>query len=222
MPTASFYTDDFLGPVSADQPVGTDLRWTPEWDRIKEARRADDDLESGKWAKKEQKAADWYQNQPWLFGFNFVPSTAVNDVEMWQQATFDAKTIDRELGWAQDLGFNTVRATLVGDQVSLAYQRMSGQTVLGMTAKVTVSIGDIQPVAGNDIDMTELVNGLPRGTVQRVESGGTTDFPLRVGKIHFNQEPVANADITGWFRTTLTDPAGRTLNGNFQAKVQAL
>src|SRR5450756_675455 len=59
MPTASFYTDDFLGPVSADQPVGTDLRWTAEWDRIKEARRADDDLKPGKWAKKEQKTADW-------------------------------------------------------------------------------------------------------------------------------------------------------------------
>ena len=59
MPTASLYTDDFLGPVSADQPAGTDLRWTAEWDRIKEARRADDDLESGKWAKKEQKTADW-------------------------------------------------------------------------------------------------------------------------------------------------------------------
>jgi type VI secretion system protein ImpA len=59
MPTASLYTDDFLGPVSADQPVGIDLRWTAEWDRIKEARRADDDLKSGKWAKKEQKSADW-------------------------------------------------------------------------------------------------------------------------------------------------------------------
>jgi len=59
MPTASFYTDDFLGPVSADQPVGTDLRWTAEWDRIKEARRADDDLKPGKWAKREQKTADW-------------------------------------------------------------------------------------------------------------------------------------------------------------------
>src|ERR1035437_5805133 len=61
MPTASLYTDDFLGPVSADRPVGTDLRWTAEWDRIKEARRADDDLKSGKWAKKEQKTADWRQ-----------------------------------------------------------------------------------------------------------------------------------------------------------------
>jgi type VI secretion system protein ImpA len=59
MPRAPLYTDDFLGPVSADQPVGTDLRWTAEWDRIKEARRADDDLDPGKWAKKERKTADW-------------------------------------------------------------------------------------------------------------------------------------------------------------------
>ena len=59
MPTASLYTDDFLGPVSADQPAGIDLRWSAEWDRIKEARRADDDLKSGKWAKKDQKSADW-------------------------------------------------------------------------------------------------------------------------------------------------------------------
>lgn len=35
------------------------MRWTPEWDRIREARRADDDLETGKWVKKERKAADW-------------------------------------------------------------------------------------------------------------------------------------------------------------------
>ena len=59
MPTAPLYTDDFLDPVSADQPAGTDLRWTAEWDRIKEARRADDALESGKWEKKERKTADW-------------------------------------------------------------------------------------------------------------------------------------------------------------------
>jgi hypothetical protein len=55
------------------------------------------------------KAWQWYEKQPWLVGCNFLPSTAVNDVEMWQKDTFDAKTIDRELGWAQGLGFNTVR-----------------------------------------------------------------------------------------------------------------
>ena len=57
-------------------------------------------------------AWQWYKKQPWLVGCNFLPSSAVNDVEMWQKDTFDPQTIDRELGWAQDLGFNTVRVFL--------------------------------------------------------------------------------------------------------------
>jgi type VI secretion system protein ImpA len=59
MATAPLDTDDLLDPISPDQPAGSDLRWTTDWDRIKEARRADDSLDSGKWAKKERKAADW-------------------------------------------------------------------------------------------------------------------------------------------------------------------
>jgi hypothetical protein len=59
-----------------------------------------------------EKAMAWYEKQPWLVGCNFLPSTAVNDVEMWQQETFDPATTDRELGWAQDLGFNSVRVFL--------------------------------------------------------------------------------------------------------------
>ena len=55
------------------------------------------------------KAWAWYNHHPWLVGCNFLPSTAVNDVEMWQAETFDPRTIDRELGWASELGFNTVR-----------------------------------------------------------------------------------------------------------------
>ena len=54
-------------------------------------------------------AWDWYRKQPWLVGFNYIPSTACNTTEFWQAETFDAKTIDRELGWAQGLGFNTCR-----------------------------------------------------------------------------------------------------------------
>ena len=50
--------------------------------------------------------------QPWLVGCNFLPSTAINQLEMWQPETFDAATIDRELGWAESLGFNTVRVFL--------------------------------------------------------------------------------------------------------------
>jgi Domain of unknown function (DUF4380)/Cellulase (glycosyl hydrolase family 5) len=58
------------------------------------------------------KVNEWYAAQPWLVGCNFLPSTAVNDVEMWQAESFDAATIERELGWAHDLGFNTVRVFL--------------------------------------------------------------------------------------------------------------
>ena len=59
-----------------------------------------------------EQANAWYDTQPWLVGCNFIPSTAVNQLEMWQAETFDAATIDRELGWAAGLGMNTVRVFL--------------------------------------------------------------------------------------------------------------
>ncbi|HUU10643.1 MAG TPA: cellulase family glycosylhydrolase, partial [Phycisphaerae bacterium] len=58
------------------------------------------------------KARDWYQQVPRPCGFNFLPSTAVNTTEMWQADTFDAATIDRELGWAEAIGFNSCRVFL--------------------------------------------------------------------------------------------------------------
>ncbi len=57
-------------------------------------------------------ANNWYRKQPWLVGSNFIPSTAINELEMWQAGTFDAAEIDRELGWAQSLGLNTMRVFL--------------------------------------------------------------------------------------------------------------
>lgn len=59
-----------------------------------------------------EQANAWYAEQPWLVGCNFVPSTAINQLEMWQAETWDPATIDRELGWAADLGFNSVRVYL--------------------------------------------------------------------------------------------------------------
>ncbi len=60
----------------------------------------------------EEKANQWYQSQPWLAGSNFIPATAINQLEMWQADTFDPQEIDRELGWAQSLGMNTMRVFL--------------------------------------------------------------------------------------------------------------
>jgi len=59
-----------------------------------------------------EKAHAWYAAQPWLVGANFIPSNAINQLEMWQAETFDLATIDRELGWAQQLGMNGMRVFL--------------------------------------------------------------------------------------------------------------
>ncbi|MGC4104158.1 glycoside hydrolase family 2 TIM barrel-domain containing protein [Ferruginibacter sp.] len=58
------------------------------------------------------KANAWYAQQPWLVGADFLPSTAINQLEMWQAETFDAPTIDKELGWAQGIGMNVMRVYL--------------------------------------------------------------------------------------------------------------
>ena len=59
-----------------------------------------------------EKAARWHEAQPWLVGCNLLPSTAVNDIEMWQAQSFDEACIARELGYAKALGYNTVRVFL--------------------------------------------------------------------------------------------------------------
>lgn len=57
-------------------------------------------------------ANEWYKKQPWLVGANFLPSTSVNQLEMWQADSFDTVTIDKELALAQSLGMNTMRVFL--------------------------------------------------------------------------------------------------------------
>jgi len=60
----------------------------------------------------QEKANQWLNERGWLVGCNFLPSNAINQLEMWQADTFDPATLDRELGWAESLGFNSVRVFL--------------------------------------------------------------------------------------------------------------
>jgi len=60
----------------------------------------------------EDRAWAWHRALPWLVGCNFIPSSAVNQLEMWQADTFDAKRIGRELGWLSAIGMNSVRVFL--------------------------------------------------------------------------------------------------------------
>lgn len=62
------------------------------------------------WTK--EQAKEWYGKQGWLVGADFLPSTAINQLEMFQEASFDTATINRELGWAEGIGMNTMRVYL--------------------------------------------------------------------------------------------------------------
>ena len=59
-----------------------------------------------------EQADAWSDKNMWLRGANFIPSSAINQLEAWQTETFDTETIDRELGWAEDIGFNCMRVYL--------------------------------------------------------------------------------------------------------------
>lgn len=80
--TALFLLSGFLSIISAQ------TRWTP------------------------QKANAWYRQQPWLTGCNYLPVTAINQLEMWQAETFDTATIDKEVALAESIGFTTLRVFL--------------------------------------------------------------------------------------------------------------
>ncbi|MDR1584600.1 MAG: 1,4-beta-xylanase, partial [Prevotellaceae bacterium] len=60
----------------------------------------------------EEKAKEYYAQWGWLRGCDFIPSTAINQIEMWQAETFDTVTIDYELGLAESLGMNCMRVYL--------------------------------------------------------------------------------------------------------------
>ena len=72
------------------------------------ARAADN--AAGRWS--EERANAWHQKAGWLVGANYSPAYAINQLEMWQADTFDPAAIDRELQWAEDLGFNSMRVFL--------------------------------------------------------------------------------------------------------------
>jgi hypothetical protein len=91
--------------------------------------------QSQRWS--EQKSNTWYAQQPWLVGANYIPSNAINQLEMFQAATFDPAINDRELGLAESIGMNTARVFL---QDQLWEQDPEGfkkrlDTFLGIAAK---------------------------------------------------------------------------------------
>ena len=72
----------------------------------------------------EEKAWKWHQENGWMAGTNFNPSTAINQLEFFQEESFDLETIDRELSWSAELGMKMHRVylhNLLWDQDSLGF-----------------------------------------------------------------------------------------------------
>lgn len=150
-------------------------------------------------------AADaWYAARPVPFGCNFVPSTAVNALAMWQAATFDPATIDRELGLAVGLGMNAVRVflhdLLWADPVGMVARV---DTFLGLTAKHGLAVMPVlfescwngTPVAGPQLP--------PRPGVHNsrwVQSPGTAALADP------NERPRLEAYVTGVVAAFARDP----------------
>ena len=64
----------------------------------------------GLWSR--ERAREWYEDVGVIRGCNYLPRTALNATEMWQADTFDPETIEQELGWAREVGYNSLRVFL--------------------------------------------------------------------------------------------------------------
>jgi Cellulase (glycosyl hydrolase family 5) len=86
--------------------------------------------DSDRWAV--ERANAWYQAQGWLVGCNYIPANAINQLEMFQQGTYDPRRIDDELRVAHTIGFNTIRVflhDLLWVQDRLGFQQRLAQFV---------------------------------------------------------------------------------------------
>jgi len=144
----------------------------------------------------EERANQWYAKQPWLVGANFLPSNAVNELEMWQGETFDPAEIDRELGWAEQIGMNTMRVflhNLLWDQDAPGFQKRIDQ-FLAIAAKHHIrpvfvlfdSCWDPNPKLGPQ-----------RPPIPGVHNSGWVQAPGKAGLMDAAQYPKLQAYVQG-------------------------
>lgn len=144
----------------------------------------------------EDEAGAWYAQQPWLIGANFTPSTAINQLEMWQAETFDPATIDRELGWAAALGMNTMRVflhDLLWQQDAEGFKRRLGEFLkIADKHKIKImfvlfdSVWDPNPQLGRQ-----------RAPKPGVHNSGWVQSPGKSGLTEKSQYPRLEAYVTG-------------------------
>ncbi len=178
------------------------------------------------------KAQTWYKDQPWLVGANFVPSDAINELEMFQPATFNPTLIDKELGMGEAAGMNTMRVFLQ-DQLWLSdpkgfQQRLD--TFLGIAAK-----HHIRPllVLFDSCWETDPHLGPQHPPIPGVHNSGWVQSPGKQRLLDTSVEPQLKAyvqgvvgafandnRILGWDVWNEPDNRGGDVEADYTAKVQ--
>ena len=67
-------------------------------------------LDTKRWSR--ERIWNWYQNQAWPCGFNYIPANTISYTEMWMPYNFDPQQIEKELAMAKADGFNCARVVL--------------------------------------------------------------------------------------------------------------
>jgi len=177
-------------------------------EKQEEAKRETTSTGRAIWSK--EQANTWYDKQPWPVGCNFIPSTAINELEMFQAETFDTATINRELGWAAAIGMNTVRVylhDLLWQQDAPGFQKRL-ETFLAIAARHHIkpifvlfdSCWDPFPALGKQHDPKPFVHN--SGWVQSPGFNGlkdSTQYPRLEAYVKGVVEKFANDDrILAW------------------------
>ena len=87
----------------------------------------------------EERINRWYENQPWLVGANFITSSSINQLEFWQEETFNQELIDKELELSASIGMNAHRVylhDLLWEQDSLGFLNRINKDVSIKTLKI--------------------------------------------------------------------------------------
>ncbi|MCB0636710.1 MAG: cellulase family glycosylhydrolase [Lewinella sp.] len=143
-----------------------------------------------------EKANEWYGRYAWFAGTNFTPSTAINQLEMWQAATFDPATIDRELKWSAELGFNLHRVflhNLPWEQDSAGFLDRIDQ-FLDLADQHGIKI---MFVLLDDVWDPEPAPGPQRAPVQGLHNSGWVQAPGRAYLVDETRHPLIEAYVKG-------------------------
>lgn len=151
------------------------------------------------------RARAWHAARPWVCGVNFLPSSAVNFIEMWHPDTFDMPTIERELRWAAEIGFNAIRVNLpfVGWQSDRDGLLDRLDRVMGVAAALGI---DTVPCLFDDCGFggAEPVWGPQPDPVPGVHNSRAVASPGRRAVLDASLRPALEAyvrDVLGGFRS---------------------